>query len=241
MSHVTHIQVVRDSKESPNGKCMQLFRLLGKCLLAHAPPEELRRCVFMSHTWMRHVTRMNEACHTYEWGMAHIWMSHVTHLRGQEPASSCPPPWELWQCVSMSFIPMSHVTHMNESCHTYEWDMSHIWISHVTKWMSHVTHMNESCHTYEWVMSHVWISHITHMKESCHINEWDMSHIWMGHVTHVNESCHSYEWVMSHTYEAPRYEEERGLMFDDSDVTESYVTCHLYEPPRLNISPLSSS
>ena len=27
---------------------------------------------------------------------------------------------------------MSHVTHMNESCHT---------------WMSHVTHMNESCHT----------------------------------------------------------------------------------------------
>ena len=29
---------------------------------------------------------------------------------------------------------MSHVTHMNESCHTYEW--------------SHVTHMNESCHTY---------------------------------------------------------------------------------------------
>jgi len=41
---------------------------------------------------------------------------------------------------------MSHVTHGNESCHTYEWVMSHIW-------MSHVTHMNESCHTYEWVES----------------------------------------------------------------------------------------
>ena len=30
----------------------------------------------------------------------------------------------------------------------YEWVMSHIW-------MSHVTHMNESCHTCEWVMSHI--------------------------------------------------------------------------------------
>jgi len=30
----------------------------------------------------------------------------------------------------------------------YEWVMSHIW-------MSHVTHMNESCHTCEWVMSHM--------------------------------------------------------------------------------------
>ena len=34
--------------------------------------------------------------------------------------------------------------------------------------MSHVTHMNESCHTYEWVMSHIWMSHVTHMNESCH-------------------------------------------------------------------------
>jgi len=37
---------------------------------------------------------------------------------------------------------------MNESCHTYESVMSHIW-------MSHVTHMDESCCTYGWVMSHI--------------------------------------------------------------------------------------
>jgi len=35
----------------------------------------------------------------------------------------------------MSHIQMSHVTHTNESCHTYEWVMSRV------------------CHTYEWVMS----------------------------------------------------------------------------------------
>ena len=28
--------------------------------------------------------------------------------------------------------------------------------------------MNESCHTYEWVMSHMWMSHVTLMNESCH-------------------------------------------------------------------------
>ena len=28
----------------------------------------------------------------------------------------------------------------------------------------HVTHMNESCHTYEWVMSHIWMSHVTHIR-----------------------------------------------------------------------------
>jgi len=48
---------------------------------------------------------------------------------------------------------MSHGTHMNESWHTYEWVMAHIW-------MSHGTHMNESCHTYEWVMEHIWMCHI---------------------------------------------------------------------------------
>jgi len=93
------------------------------------------------------------------------------------------------------------------SCHTYEWVMSHIQMSHVTHmnvschlWLRlHVTHMNESCHTYEWVMSHIWMSHVTHMNESCHK--------WICHVTykcvipHMNASCRiwlshvTYEWV----------------------------------------------
>ena len=61
--------------------------------------------------------------------------------------------------------------------------------------------MNESCPTYEWVMSHIWMSHIPHMNESCPTHEWVMSHIWMSHVPHMNESCPTHEWVMSYTYE----------------------------------------
>jgi len=118
---------------------------------------------------------------------------------------------------------MSHMNeskkHMNESCHTYERVMSHIW-------MSHVTLMNESSHTYKRVTSHIRMSHITHMNESCHTcqwsfhtehlladkagerlklirvetYEWVMSHIWPSHVTHMTESFHMYQHVMSHIW-----------------------------------------
>jgi len=37
-------------------------------------------------------------------------------------------------------------------------------MSHV--WMNHVTHMNESCHTWEQVVSHVWMSRLTHTHQS---------------------------------------------------------------------------
>jgi len=113
----------------------------------------------------------------------------------------------------------------NESCHTYEWVMSHIW-------MSHVTQVNESCHTCEWVMSHIWMSHVTHMNESCHIwkegtsplnvREWGMSH--------MHESCYvavranvcleihemyHVKWVMSH--------------ISMSHATHTNGSCHTYE------------
>ena len=83
---------------------------------------------------------------------------------------------------------------MNESCHTYEQVMSHIW-------MSHVTHLYESCHTYERVLSHIWMSHVTHMNESCHTCKWVMSHIWTSHGTLMNESWHTYMNEARHTYE----------------------------------------
>ena len=92
---------------------------------------------------------------------------------------------------------MSHVTHMNASCHTYEWDTN--WRVY-TPWIS-VTYMNESCLRYECVTSHLWMSHVPHINASCHTYkcvmshvEWVMSHVWMSHVTHMNASCHTYEW-----------------------------------------------
>ena len=159
----------------------------------------------MSHvTWMnKHVTRLNESC-------CMVLTRHGIHVEFGKG--------------------LSDVIVWNESCHTYEWVMSHIWTSHVTHmsesnhihtrvlshlWMSPVTHMNESCYTYEWDMSHIWMSQVTHIHQSCHTYEWVMSHIWMSHATHMNETCHTYEWDMSHTYM--------------SLVTLVGESCHTYE------------
>jgi len=98
-------------------------------------------------------------CHTCEWVMSHTngWvMSHTRPVR--ETGVFMLLKRVMW---------MSHVTQMNEPCHTGEWVMSvkshtnESVMSH--KWMSHVTHMNESHDTcvsvvwcYRWVMSHIW-------------------------------------------------------------------------------------
>ena len=102
---------------------------------------------------------------------------------------------------------MSHATHMNESCHIYEWDMSHAW-------MSHVTRMNESCHTHEWVMSHIWMGNVAQMNESWHTCECVIAHIWMSHGTRMNESWHTYEWVMAHICMSHGTPEKRGSAYE---------------------------
>jgi len=84
---------------------------------------------------------------------------------------------------------------MNESCHTYEWVMSHIW-------MSHVTHMNESCHTYEWVMSHIWMMHVTYIEKSGHKRV--MSQIFLCRDSFICDTTHPsvtrLAGDMAHTY-----------------------------------------
>jgi len=117
-------------------------------------------------------------------------------------------------------IGMSHVK--------YEWDMSRIY-------MSRITRMNESCHTHtgacggealavlsaislnEWVRSHVWMSLVTRMNESCHTlvshtthidqswhpHEWVKPYVWMSVATRLNEPCRAHGSVMScHTHDS---------------------------------------
>jgi len=105
----------------------------------------------------------------------------------------------------MSHIWMSHVTHMNESCHAYEW-VCNVWMSHfIDGWV--VSYMDESCRIW---MSHAtngWLmqtSHVTHTDESYNMR---MSHISYGWVmSHMDESCHKWTshvingWVMPHLW-----------------------------------------
>jgi len=72
---------------------------------------------------------------------------------------------------------MSHVTHMNESCHACD-ESCH---THVN-----VTHANDACLTY------VNGSYRTHANELCLANVTESSH------AHANESCQTCEGVISH-------------------------------------------
>jgi len=135
---------------------------------------------------MSHGTHVDESRHKHRWVKLHIWAWVLSQTLMNE---SCGTPMNGYEEV-MSRLWMSHVTHMNESCHnmwmshaTHEWVMSHLRMSHGTlmngswhnyEWLrvSHMTLVNESWHTYEWVMAqHVNESCHTHMKESCRLNE----------------------------------------------------------------------
>jgi len=145
---------------------------------------------------MNHVTHMTESCHAHE--CPRIWVCHITYRsdscctchRGMAHINEL---WHTYECA-----------HINHSCHTLYWVMSHIW-------MSQGTYMNELWHMYEWVMAHIWISHalsriwmrhVTRFTGSCHTDEWVRARTWTSYGTSMNESWHTYEWVMPcHAYE----------------------------------------
>jgi len=149
----------------------------------------------LSVTWMRHVTFMNETCHThmkrschmYKLVLPYIRTSHVSHMN--EPVAVSGQKHER----VMSHIWMRHAKQMKESCHTYEWGM-HTYESYKCvssqRWQSAFRNMSESCHTYEWAMSHIWMSRVTHVDEYG-------PHEWIR-VNYMNEylslhMCYSYK------------------------------------------------
>jgi len=103
----------------------------------------------MSYTTMRYAPHINELFYryksmrhiTHECGMLRIWMSHITHV---------------W----MSLVLYTGNDGIRTMKRGRRGLMSHVWITHVTR-------MNESCHTYEWVMLYTWMSDVTRMNESC--------------------------------------------------------------------------
>ena len=97
----------------------------------------------MSHVSLSHipnlrgsianVSRFKSVTFHCKWVMFHLHESD-THSPSHTLATRSPP-----QCggkfdANWVLFRISHVTHMNESCRTYEGIMSLIWISHVAVW-----------------------------------------------------------------------------------------------------------
>ena len=117
--------------------CMRLVCVKSKIEMGHVT------CMNLSD----HTSEENHVANTHDTA----WYSFIfdTH----EKCVFATWPYICDSCVFGTWVSniKSHATHLCEQSHMvmsqeYKWVMSHIW-------MSHVTHMNESCHTHEWVMS----------------------------------------------------------------------------------------
>jgi len=138
---------------------------------------------------------------------------------------------------------MSQLTHMTESCHTYQW--------------VHGLHTKGSCLAYECCMyvdfpavlspklvkSHIWMSHVRNMNVRCLGYQSVVWHIWMmyirwlarrsvaqmSHVTHMNESSQEYTCDMSWIWKC-------RVTYMDNVYTLTFLSfcrlnesCHTYE------------
>ena len=134
-------------------------------------------------TWLMHLYAMTHSLsgtrliHMYEVTHSYVWCdSYICSRRSSRPQRLLGAWSRVWRILVTSHVYkrftcpiwMSHVTRMNESCHTCEVrgaEFDGYW------WL--VTCINDSRDIYEWVMSH----------ESCHTYERVMSHMWTSHVT----------------------------------------------------------
>ena len=137
--------------------CFGVCVCMGVCVCGHADSYVwLISCTYV--IWLTYICDTTRSYLTWFMCICGAWkMSHVIHT-----------------CASlqnrvMLQIRMSHVISINESCHTYEVVMSHVW-------MSIFTCMNESRLTYQRVISRIRIRHATYS-----IRERVMLQIWGGY------------------------------------------------------------
>jgi len=157
MSHVTHMTELWHTYEW----------VVAHIWMSHGTKEWV-----MAHMWMSHGTHMNESWHTYEWVMAHIWMRHVTRINESCVFERQLKMLTLIQHTATYRNTLQHTaTHCNilqhtaTYCNTLQHTATHCNTLHYR------TSISVSWHTYEWVMSNIWMSHVTRTNESCHTHE----------------------------------------------------------------------
>jgi len=218
------------------------------------------------NTWISHVTLVNESCRTWKCVISQITLdSHMSPhtsdvCQAESEEKTCDIAEDLEIAASRDAPPsrMSHGTHMNVSCHTYEWVMSHMKMCHFTNhtWLTHLSNSYQA--EFEEIMCEIpedleiaasrdaplvlafWSELVTETRSAgknesrhaCGLVTW---HMWIIHVTHANESCHTCEGVMSHmnkvlvlAFWSELVTETRSAGKNESCHTREWVMSHLW-------------
>jgi len=117
------------------------------------------------HIWRSHVTCECVMSHgLVPWArtrppdLCNLWMSHVIR------------EWVMSHAIKSCHVWMSAAR--------TKWQRNYAQSGHVKlRQLSHVTYTTESCHTFNWVMSHIHLSHVTNTTASYHTCNWVTSHI----------------------------------------------------------------
>jgi len=101
---------------------------------------------------MSHVTHMDESRRTYKWVSSHIWMSYVSHVN--ESSFTQARRWSRRKLSLKNYRSLLEKSHIKETTFYTR--------TYILMKSAKALGINESCHTYEWVMSHVWTSRTWH-------------------------------------------------------------------------------
>jgi len=117
-----------------------------------------------------HVTYLDQSRHIYQWVMSHI----VSHMSIKTKVARWGSRVRVCVCVC-AYVCVCVCVHLcvRVSVCVCECELTHMW------------HLDQSRHTYEWVMSHISMSHVTSINASYPLYKWVMSYISMSHVTHI--------------------------------------------------------
>jgi len=149
MRNMTHSYVRHDSFVCETW-LIRMWDMTHSCLLHHRCVAGLSSCALCVHITHSHVQHGAFICAVWLICMWDMTDSYLLHHRCVAGLSSCA------RCVDMthSHVPHSYVRHDSFVCETWHIHTCHIW----PQVARHGTHINESCHTNEWVMSHIWMS-----------------------------------------------------------------------------------
>jgi len=166
----------------------------------------------MCDTWLVH---MCDVSSSHVWRDLFICVTWHTHNRGT--------PW--------TFIAVE-----NESCHAYEWIMSHVCMIHVTHGIRRFLGSGDIGS--RWVMLRMREIHVTHVNATCHTH--DCAGYGGAEILAVHELCCSCKWVMSHIWMQCDMQHTRLLGCGDigskiAEAGENFMSCiynescHTYE------------